>query len=100
MHVLTTREAALTAVDMQCANATLSQHAVRSLPRNGIIARMRQALMSILLDQVRWSGGRLQAEAVGKRASVSACRVDQDNSYEMQESKGVESWLLKSSSAS
>ena len=41
-----------------------------------------------------------QAEAVGKRASVSACRVDQDNSYEMQESKGVESWLLKSSSAS
>ncbi len=56
--------------------------------------------MSILLDQVRWSGGRLQAEAVGKRASVSACRVDQDNSYEMQESKGVESWLLKSSSAS
>jgi len=46
--------------------------------------------MSILLDQVRWSGGRQQAEAVGSRASSDACRVEQDNRNAMQDSRDIE----------
>ena len=89
IFVLQNREAALIAADMQCADATLSQLAVWSSLRSGISARMRQALMRTLLDQVRWSGGRLQAEAVGSRASINACVVGQNNSNVYQESKDL-----------
>ncbi len=65
---------ALTAVDMQCANVTLLQHAVQSLLRNGITARTRTALIITLLAQTQLCGGRLQAEAVGSRALINACR--------------------------
>ncbi len=68
MRVLQVREAALTAADMQCADAILLQLTVQSLLRSGITARMRQALVITLLTQMWWSGGRQQAEVVGSRA--------------------------------
>ncbi len=74
MRIPHVRGDALTAVDMQCANAALLQHAVQSLLRNGLTARTRTALMVTLLAQTQLCGGRLQAEAVGSRASINACR--------------------------
>jgi hypothetical protein len=74
MRVPHVRGDAPTAVDIQSANATLLQRAVQSLLRNGIMARMRLALVITLLAHKRSCGGRVQAEAAGSRASISACR--------------------------
>ena len=95
MRVPQSRVNARTAADKQCADATLLQHAVWSLLRSGITARMRQALMSTLVYQIRLYGGRMQAEAVGSRASVNARRTGQDNSNARQSSKELE--LISSS---
>ncbi len=51
--------------------------------------------MSTLVYQIRLYGGRLQAEAVGSRASVNARRTGQDNSNARQSSKELE--LISSS---
>ncbi len=59
-------------------------------PEFGITARIWQVLMSTLLNQTRWSGGRLQAEAVGSRMSITSCGVKQDHSNASQESKAFE----------
>ena len=57
-HTLTTRQAALTARDVQCANASLLQQCVQSLLRTGIVARTRQALVITLLTQGQWAGSK------------------------------------------
>ncbi len=73
-----------TAAKMQCANATLLQNAMRSLLGSGITARMRQALMHTLLDQIRLYGGRLQAEAAGSRVLVNARATGYKDSNALQ----------------
>ncbi len=70
MHVPQIRGDALTVADMQCANATLLQHAFHRLLRTGISARTRQALVITLLSHISSCGGRLPAEAVGNRAAI------------------------------
>ena len=71
IRVLDVTAVAHTAAEMQCANATLLQIAMKSLLRSGITTLMRQALMHTLPDQIRLYGGRLQAEAAGSRVLMN-----------------------------
>ncbi len=72
MHVLKIRVDAPTVADMQRAHATFLRHAVWSLLRSGITTRIRQALVTTLHYHTRLYGGKMQAEAVGSRASINA----------------------------
>ena len=88
MRVLTTRADALTAGGLQCANATLLQHAVQRLLRTGITARTRQVLVIMLLRHISSCGGRLPAEAAGNRAAVIMFPIgSQVNSKESKDSE-------------
>jgi len=91
MRVLDVTADAHTAAEMQFANATLLQTAMKSLLRSGIAARMRQALMHTLLDQIRIYGGILQAEAAGSRVLMNARATGYKDSSALQR-KSLESF--------
>ena len=71
MYIHSIREAALTAAEVQHADAVLLQHIAQTLSRSEISARTRQAPVSALRNEVRLYGGRLQAETAGSKELIN-----------------------------
>ncbi len=95
MQALNTRVNAPAAANMQRADTTLAQHAVQSLLLwSRTTVRMRQVLATTLLYHTRFCGGKMQAEAVGGRASIDKRVEESKSSNVVQESKDFESILL------